>query len=196
MRPYKLPLCLRGGSMPLQQPDHYQSENVPKRFGAFAPHGPVPVPPPRWQWNRLMQLALAEAIKAGQNGEVPVGALVVSSAGQILAQAGNGVESLNDPTAHAEILALRSAASLVGNCRLTDCILVVTLEPCLMCLGACAHARLSGLVYGAYDYRAGAVSSCADLPDLPIAGRKLWHMGGVLADNCVALLQDFFARRR
>lgn len=141
-----------------------------------------------------MEEALMEAAKAAKNNEVPVGAIVVSQGGTILGRGGNAVLSQTDPTAHAEILALREAAARTGNYRLPDCVLVCTLEPCLMCTGAIIHSRLSGLVYGAADARAGAISSCLDFWDLP--GANAWHMGGILSDRCASLLLSFFGDRR
>jgi tRNA(adenine34) deaminase len=143
-----------------------------------------------------MQEAIAEALLARDANEVPVGALVVSGDGAILARAGNAVERLSDPTAHAEILALRAAAHAVGNCRLEDCILLATLEPCLMCAGALVHARVAGLVYGALDPKAGGVSSCLDGLELPFLNHHVWHMGGVAEDRCAQLLREFFEQRR
>jgi tRNA(adenine34) deaminase len=156
----------------------------------------IPPPPPGHSWESLMREALAEALLARDAGEVPVGALVVSGNGDILARAGNAVERLNDPTAHAEILALRAACRVVGNYRLEGCVLLSTLEPCLMCAGALVHARLAGLVYGAADPGAGGVSSCLDGLDLPFLNHRVWHMGGVSGDRCAGLLCDFFERRR
>ena len=143
-----------------------------------------------------MQEAIAEALLARDANEVPVGALVVSGDGAILARAGNAVERLSDPTAHAEILALRAAAHAVGNCRLEDCILLATLEPCLMCAGALVHARVAGLVYGALDPKAGGVSSCLDGLELPFLNHHVWHMGGVSESRCAQLLREFFEQRR
>lgn len=151
---------------------------------------------PGASWEALMAEALAEARAAEAAGEVPVGALVVDGNGRILSRAGNRVEELRDPSAHAEILALRLAAQKAGNHRLEGAILVVTLEPCLMCAGALVHARLAGLVYGARDARAGAVASCLDALDEPFHNHRVWHMGGVREDECAALLQSFFSRRR
>ncbi len=117
----------------------------------------IPPPPPGWpNWEALMHLALAEAAKASHAAEVPVGALVVNGNGTIIATAHNSPEALHDPTAHAEILALRAAGAASGNYRLEGCVLVVTLEPCMMCAGAMAHARIAGVVYGAADPAAGA----------------------------------------
>ena len=156
----------------------------------------IPPPPPGHSWESLMQEAIAEAVLARDAGEVPVGALVVSSGGKILARAGNAVERLSDPAAHAEILALRAAAHVVGNCRLEGCILLATLEPCLMCIGALVHARVAGLVYGVADPKAGAVSSCLDGLELPFLNHRVWHMGGVAEKGCAVLLRDFFVQRR
>jgi len=143
-----------------------------------------------------MQEAIAEAHLARDASEVPVGALVVSSDGIILARAGNAAERLCDPTAHAEILALRTATQAVGNCRLEGCILLATLEPCLMCAGALVHARMAGLVYGAIDPKAGAISSRLDGLELSFLNHRVWHMGGVSEDKCAELLRDFFEQRR
>ena len=123
------------------------------RFRVFNRTGPLPAAPAGWEWPDLMRIALGEAGDASQNGDVPVGALIVAPGGRILARAANGVERLHDPTAHAEIRALKKAAIIQGSSQLCNCVLVVTLEPCLMCVGACAHARLAGIVYGAYDSR-------------------------------------------
>lgn len=144
-----------------------------------------------------MESAIAQAREdALTAGDVPVGAVIVSSRGRVLAKAANRVERDGDPTAHAEVLAIRGAARVCGSPQLLDSILVVTLEPCLMCLGAVAHARLMGVVFGAYDARAGVLASCADLVDLPVGGVSLWYCGGVLAAPCAALLREFFQHRR
>ena len=157
----------------------------------------VPPPPPGWRcWEDAMREAIGEAGKAGEAGETPVGAIVLSGHGDIIGRAGNAVESLCDPTAHAEILALRAASESVGNYRLEGCILVVTLEPCLMCAGALAHARVAGLVYGAEDRRAGAVQSQLDGLELSFHTHFPWHMGGICATECAGLLRSFFSSRR
>jgi tRNA(adenine34) deaminase len=142
-----------------------------------------------------MDRALLLARRGAEAGEVPIGALVIGRSGDILAEAHNAPVCRNDPTAHAEILALRAAGEVLGNYRLRGCILVVTLEPCLMCAAALAHARLDGLVFGAADEAAGAVVSRAEHPGMT-ANHKIWHMGGVRAQDCAELLRGFFARKR
>jgi tRNA(adenine34) deaminase len=162
-----------------------------------------------------MRLALAEAARAaaadenpqadargaGGNGgqsrsEVPVGAVLLDPGGNVLARAHNQRESNADPTAHAEILAIRAAARALGSWRLEGCTLVVTLEPCPMCAGAVVAARIGRVVYGAADPKAGAAGSLWDIP----RDRRLNHraevIGGVLAEESAALLREFFARRR
>lgn len=147
-------------------------------------------------YRATMRLALAEAVQAGERGDVPVGAVVLDRGGAILASAGNDREASGDPTAHAEILALRAAAAARGHWRLTGCTLVVTLEPCTMCAGAAVLSRLDRVVYGAADEKAGAAGSLWDV----VRDRRLNHrpevVMGVLADECAALLTDFFVRRR
>lgn len=143
-----------------------------------------------------MRLALAEAVAAGARGEVPVGAVVLDAAGEVLAAAGNDRESGADPTAHAEVLALRRAARERGSWRLDGCTLVVTLEPCTMCAGAAVLARVARIVYGAVDEKAGAVGSLWDV----VRDRRLNHrpevVMGVRAEECSAVLKEFFATRR
>lgn len=143
-----------------------------------------------------MREALAEARTAAATGDVPVGAVVVGGDGRILGRAGNRVEALRDPTAHAELLALREACGTVRNSRLEGAVLVVTLEPCLMCAGALSQARLAGLVFGAADARAGAIVSCLDALDEPFLTHRVWHLGGVSEAACAALLRTFFEQRR
>lgn len=142
-----------------------------------------------------MQLALAEA-RRGSATDVPVGAVVLDSGGNVIAKACNRREADSDPTAHAELVALRSAAQALGGWRLTGCTLVVTLEPCTMCAGAATAARIDRLVFGAADPKAGAVGSLWDV----VRDRRLNHqvevIGGVLAEQAGALLREFFARRR
>jgi tRNA(adenine34) deaminase len=147
-------------------------------------------------FRHFMQQALMEAEKAYSEGEVPVGALVVHEDGTILAAAHNRPIALHDPTAHAEVLAMRAAAALSGNYRLPGATLVVTIEPCPMCMGAALNARIARLVFGACDPKSGAAGS---LYDLARDGRLNHRMGvysGVLGDECARLMQNFFALRR
>jgi len=143
-----------------------------------------------------MRLALAEAALAIQHGDVPVGAVVVGASGVILASAHNERELSQDPTAHAEILALRRAAAAVGSWRVLDATLVVTLEPCCMCAGAIVLARVPRVVFGAADPKAGAAGSVLDLLDVPQLNHRPAVTGGVLADDCAELLRGFFRARR
>ena len=134
---------------------------------------------------------------AADAGEIPVGAVALeTSTGRTLSARGNEREGLADPTAHAEILALREAAGLLGTWRLADVTLVVTLEPCPMCAGALVASRLGRLVFGASDPRAGACGSLYNLADDPRLNHSFEVVRGVEADRCAALLSDFFARRR
>ncbi|HEY3485585.1 MAG TPA: tRNA adenosine(34) deaminase TadA, partial [Ilumatobacteraceae bacterium] len=151
-------------------------------------------PPDDWEAD-WMALALDEARAALAHHDVPVGAIVVR-AGEVIAARHNERELTGDPTAHAEILALRDAAHAVGHWRLDDCTLVVTLEPCAMCAGAMVNARLGHLVYGATDPKAGAAGSCYDLVDSPVLNHRVPRTTGVRAEECGALLVEFFAVRR
>lgn len=152
----------------------------------------LPKPPAGHSWESLMALALAQAAKAVALGEVPVGAVLVSQQGDIVSQGHNQSCADHDPTAHAELVVMRQAGLHVQNYRLGGHVLVVTLEPCLMCVGAMVHARLEGVVYGARDAKAGAVSSCIDGFELPWLNHRPWTFGGVLQDQCSAILHDFF----
>ena len=144
-----------------------------------------------------MHVALAEAQAAAARGEAPIGAVVLDPAtGEIIARAGNAPISSHDPTAHAEILALRAAAALVGNYRLTGLTLVVTLEPCAMCAGAISHARIGRLVFGAEDAKGGAVVHGPHFFDQPTCHWRPEVTGGVLADESAAMLRSFFRERR
>jgi len=143
-----------------------------------------------------MQRAIALAAIAGAAGDVPVGAVVVDAAGQCLAEAANRKERDRDPTAHAEILALRSAARALNSWHLESCTLYVTLEPCPMCAGALVQARLGLLVYGADDPKAGAIRTVANLPDSPLSNHRLQVLGGFCEAACRAQLQAWFAQRR
>ena len=143
-----------------------------------------------------MRLALDQAARSSASGEVPVGAVVLDDTGTVVGAGHNRQEADRDPTAHAEIVAIRQAALARGGWRLDSCTLVVTLEPCTMCAGAVAAARLGRVVYGAADPRAGAAGSLWDvLRDRRLApGVEV--IGGVLPDECAGLLREFFARRR
>jgi tRNA(adenine34) deaminase len=143
-----------------------------------------------------MRAALQEAEKGAAAGEVPVGAVVVSPEGKILARAHNRPVGAKDPTAHAEILALRQAARKVGNYRLAGCRLVVTLEPCPMCAGAAVAARVAEIVYGAEDPKGGAVSTLYRIASDPRLNHRASVIPGVLAKECSALLRSFFRVRR
>ena len=142
-----------------------------------------------------MRAALAEAEEAASAGEIPVGAIVVSG-GKVIARGQNRSIRDCDPSAHAEVVALREACLAQANYRLADATLYVTLEPCAMCLGAIMQARVSRVVFGAYDPKAGAAGSAVDLTDSPAFNHRIEVMGGVLADECGAVLQDFFRSRR
>jgi tRNA(adenine34) deaminase len=142
-----------------------------------------------------MRLALELADQAQAAGEVPVGAVVVR-AGEIIGRGYNAPISRHDPSAHAEMLALRDAARHIGNYRLTGCELFVTLEPCLMCAGAIMHARIARLVYGAADPKTGACGSVLDAFAEPRLNHHTGVVAGVLAEECGAMLSDFFAMRR
>lgn len=158
--------------------------------------GPVPEAPPGTTWVGLMHKALRLARAGALAGEIPVGALVVDGGGAVIGEAHNETESLRDPTAHAEVLALRRASRTAGNNRLEGCVLVVTLEPCMMCTGAIREAHVAGVVYGASDRRAGAVCSCLEGLDYAQTGAAPWHLGGIEAAACAALLRKFFEPKR
>lgn len=144
-----------------------------------------------------MHIALGEAGAAGDRGETPVGAVIMDPAtGEILARAGNGPIGAHDPTAHAEIVAMRMAATKLGNYRLTGLTLVVTLEPCAMCAGAISHARLGRVVFGAPDTKGGAVVNGPRFFDQPTCHWRPEVTGGVLADESAHLLRAFFRARR
>ncbi len=163
--------------------------------GLDGPEGQEPATGYLPAFESAMRLALAEARRAGET-DVPVGAIILDAAGTVIAKARNRREADGDPTAHAELVAMRAAAQVARNWRLTGCTLVVTLEPCTMCAGATTLARLDRLVYGAADPKGGAVGSLWDV----VRDRRLNHrpevISGVLAAECGALLRDFFAARR
>lgn len=143
----------------------------------------------------FMRLALAQATAAAQAGEVPVGAVIVQD-GKVIATGRNAPIAEHDPTAHAEIAALREAAKVLGNYRLPDCTLYVTLEPCAMCSGAMLHARLKRVVFGASDAKTGAAGSVINLFDQRQLNHQTTLQGGVMADESAALLKSFFSQRR
>lgn len=144
-----------------------------------------------------MQIALAEAREAAVRGETPVGAVILDPAtGAVIAKAGNGPIGAHDPTAHAEIAAIRLAGAALGNYRLTDLTLVVTLEPCAMCAGAISHARIGRLVFGAEDAKGGAVLNGPRFFDQPTCHWRPEVTGGVLAQDSADLLRGFFKARR
>jgi tRNA(adenine34) deaminase len=144
---------------------------------------------------RWMRLALGEAERALAAGEVPVGAIVVLD-GEAIGAGFNQPIAAHDPTAHAEIVALRAAARVVGNYRLTGADLYVTVEPCLMCVGAMVHARIRTLVFGAREPKAGAVCSIARALETPGLNHRIEVVGGVLEDDCRDIIQRFFRERR
>jgi tRNA(adenine34) deaminase len=144
----------------------------------------------------LMEQALACAREAEVLGEVPVGAVIVDAVGAPIARAANAPIARRDPTAHAEILALRAAGEVLGNYRLPGCALYVTLEPCAMCVGALVHARIARIVYGAADPKTGACGSVFELASSPKLNHRIEVTGGVLAEESAALLRKFFAARR
>ena len=151
---------------------------------------------PRPELDRLMGLAIVEARLALRTGDVPVGAVVVGPDGQVVGRGHNAREATGDPTAHAEVLALRDAAQTLGEWRLAGCTLVVTLEPCAMCAGATMLARVPRLVLGAWDEKAGATGSVWDLVRDRRSTHRVEVLGGVREEECAALLLDFFAGHR
>ena len=143
-----------------------------------------------------MRQAIAEAHQAAREDEVPVGAVLVDGNGTVFAKAHNQTIASCDPTAHAEMLALRSAAKALGNYRLVGTILYVTIEPCIMCIGALLHARVARIVYGAKDPKWGAAGSCYDLAADPRLNHIIDVRGGILEDECRGLIQTFFQNKR
>jgi tRNA(adenine34) deaminase len=146
--------------------------------------------------DEFMLLALREAREAGQLDEVPVGAVLVDTAGQILAAEGNRTVSLNDPTAHAEILALRRAAAKIGNYRLVGTTLYVTIEPCIMCMGAIVHARVQRVVFGTPDPKWGGAGSLCNFALDQRLNHRPEIVQGICQDQCRTLIQDFFRHKR
>ena len=147
-------------------------------------------------YQSLMQQAIAIAQEVKSSGDVPVGALIVNEVGEVLSSSKNEREKNKDPTAHAEIVAIRKASEKLGSWRLDDLTLVVTLEPCVMCAGAILQSRLKRLVFGAFDQKAGAVGSSLDVIRDVRALSKVEVVSGVLEKECAKLLTDFFATKR
>ena len=144
----------------------------------------------------FMRIALKLAGQAGASGEVPIGACIVTESGKLLATGFNRTIGKNDPTAHAEIEAIRQAGSKLGNYRLTGTVIYTTIEPCVMCAGALVNARIKRLVYGANDERFGAVRSLFSLCDNSSLNHRMEITDGILADECRTLMQEFFLIRR
>jgi len=145
--------------------------------------------------HEFMELAVQEALQASQAGEVPVGAVLVQD-GEVVARDHNRPISLNDPTAHAEILALRAGAARMGNYRLSGCELYVTIEPCLMCAGAIVQSRISRLIFGSRDEKGGAVKSLYHILEDPRLNHRVQVIEGVLGEQCQEIMQAFFSARR
>jgi tRNA(adenine34) deaminase len=145
---------------------------------------------------KFMKLALNQAKKAGQKSEVPIGSILVSESGEILSASHNQTVSLADPTAHAEIITLRKAAQKIMNYRLLSTTLYVTIEPCIMCMGAIVHARVSRVVFGAHDPKWGAAGSLYNLADDTRLNHRPEIIQGICEDECRTLIQDFFREKR
>jgi tRNA(adenine34) deaminase len=141
-----------------------------------------------------MRLAIAAAKQSGD--DVPIGAVILNAAGEVIASAANNREVTNDPTGHAEIVAIRKAAGKLGDWRLTDCTLVVTLEPCVMCAGAIQAARIPKVIFGAFDAAVGAAGSRYDLLRDEKLGQQVEVIGGVLEQECAELIETFFQGKR
>lgn len=152
-----------------------------------------PTYPSHRQW---MSRALELATAAGDEGEVPVGAVIINAQGQLIAEAQNRRERDRDPTAHAEVLALREAGRLLNSWHLDGCTLYVTLEPCPMCAGAIIQARIALLVYGADDPKTGTIRTVANIPDSPYSFHRLSVLGGIMESACRQQLQSWFSDRR
>jgi tRNA(adenine34) deaminase len=143
----------------------------------------------------FMHAALEEARTAAERGEVPIGAILVHE-GQIIARAYNRTLTDNDPTAHAEMVAIRAAAQTIGNHRLNGTSLYVTVEPCAMCAGALIQARVARLIYGCAEQKGGAVRTCFQVLDHPAVNHRVEVISGLLAEECASVMQEFFAQRR
>lgn len=149
------------------------------------------------KYERAMEISLEQALFSSKaSGDVPVGAVVLDEAGRLVGIGSNRRELLSDPVGHAEIVAIKSAARALGKWRLDGCTLVVTLEPCAMCAGAIAQSRISRLVFGAFDEKAGAVGSLMDVLRDPRAPHKVEVISGVMEEECASVLQEFFKEQR
>jgi len=149
------------------------------------------------KYERAMEISLEQArFSSKASGDVPVGAVVLDEAGRLVGIGSNRRELLSDPLGHAEIVAIKSAARALGKWRLDGCTLVVTLEPCAMCAGAIAQSRISRLVFGAFDEKAGAVGSLMDVLRDPRAPHKVEVISGVMKEECASVLQEFFKEQR
>jgi tRNA(adenine34) deaminase len=147
-------------------------------------------------YQQLMQQAIQLANQSANFGDVPVGALIVNEQGEVLSTGQNLREKDNDPTAHAEMVAIKNAGNKIGNWRLDDLTLVVTLEPCVMCAGAIAQSRMKRLVFGAFDERAGAVGSVFDVLRGPRTFNNIEIVNGIMSKECSEILKDFFVKKR
>ena len=172
-------------------PQHWPDLTLPFEIGPPAIDNPIYLRHRSW-----MMKAIALAHSAARDGDVPVAAIVVGPDNHPIAYGANRKERDQDPTAHAEVLALRAAGKKLGNWHLTDCTLYVTLEPCMMCAGAIVQSRLGLLVYGAYDNKAGGVRSVLNLPDSLCSNHKLPVLSGILAAPCRQQLQSWFKQKR
>ena len=152
--------------------------------------------PDQKQDEAMMRLAIDQAHLAQKVGEVPIGAVVVGCDGQLVGQGHNQVITLNNPSAHAEVMALQSAGESLKNYRMPECTLYVTLEPCMMCAGALVHARVKRVVFGAYDAKTGVIETVDDCFNKPYLNHQVQWQGGVLKAECSALISDFFKLRR
>lgn len=146
--------------------------------------------------HEMMRLAVDQAELAAEAGEVPVGAVLIDDQGEVIAAAHNQTITLNDPTAHAEMMAVRRAARILGNYRLLNTTLYVTIEPCVMCMGAIVHARISHVIFGAYDPKWGGAGSLYDLASDTRLNHRVAVTGGVMEDRCRQTMRDFFQARR
>jgi len=147
------------------------------------------------QDEKWMKIAIQEAIKADKENEVPIGTVIVKN-NQLIAKAHNQSISMNNPTAHAEIQAIKVAGNILKNYRITGTTIYTTLEPCAMCLGAIMHARIEKLIFGAFDYKTGVCGSCVDLTDSVFFSHRVITKGGVMEKQCSELLKKFFKLRR